>query len=57
MSEPTKNIFFCLGKDGKPTDEGIVDEMLENDDEITRQLVEAGIIKDMHITAEEARGE
>ena len=54
MNESIKGIFFCIGKDGKPTDEGIVDEMLEDEDEITRQLIAAGIIKDMFMrTGEE----
>ena len=37
-------VFFCIGQDGKATDIGIVDEMLEKEQEITRQLIEAGVI-------------
>jgi len=55
--EPTEGIFYCIDKNGQPTDEGLIDEMLENDEEITRQLIEAGIIKNMRITAKEAGGE
>ena len=43
-NNPTNGIFFCIGEDGKATDIGIVDELLENVQEITRQLIEAGVI-------------
>ena len=42
-NSPTNSVFFCI-VDGKAMDTGIVDELLENDQEITRQLIEAGVI-------------
>jgi hypothetical protein len=57
MDKPTENIFFCVDKNGEQTDKGTLNELLRSDDEITRQLIEAGIIKEMHVTAEEACGE
>ena len=43
-NKPTNSVFFCIDKDGKATDIGIVDELLENEQDITRQLIEAGVI-------------
>lgn len=37
-------VFFCIDENGKATDIGIVDEMLEQEQEITRQLIDAGVI-------------
>ena len=44
-NNPTNGVFFCIGENGKATDIGIVDELLENDQEITRQLIAAGVIR------------
>jgi len=43
-NNPTNGVFFCIGEDGKATDNGIVDGLLENDQEITIQLIAAGVI-------------
>ena len=43
-NNPTNGVFFCIGKDGKATDNGIVDEMLENEQKITSQIIDAGVI-------------
>ena len=43
-NKTTNGVFFCI-VDGKATDIGIVDELLENDQEITRQLIAAGVIR------------
>lgn len=45
-----KGVFFTEDKDGKPTDEGIVDEMLENDEAIRKELAERGIINRYRFT-------
>jgi hypothetical protein len=45
INNPTNGVFFCIGEDGKATDIGIVDEMLENEQDISRQLIAAGVIR------------
>lgn len=44
-----RGIFFTE-INGEYTDEGIVDSLLINDDEILPELVRLGIVQDMHIT-------
>lgn len=43
-----KGIFYTE-KDGKITDKGIVDGMLDNEEEIHNALVESGIIKQYYV--------
>ena len=49
VPENFRGVFYTVTEDGKITDEGIVDAMLDNEDEITEQLIRLGIIKDMRI--------
>src|ERR1039458_2442657 len=50
---PKGGIFCTEGADSQLTDKGIVDEMLENDALITRQLTEAGVIKQYYVKDKE----
>jgi hypothetical protein len=43
-----RGVFYTV-KDGKPTDKGIVDGMLDNEEEIHTALVESGIIKQYYV--------
>ncbi len=38
-------VFFCEKPDGTITDKGIVNEMLQGEDRIRQELIDAGIIR------------
>ena len=40
-----KGVFFFTDDDGNETDEGFVDQMLDNEEQITAELVRLGIIE------------
>lgn len=53
----SQNGFHYIDKHGNPSDEGLHDEMLMNDEEISRQLQEAGVVRVINlesISSEEA---
>jgi hypothetical protein len=39
-------VFFYIKEDGTPSDVGLVDEMLQDEDRIRQELIDAGIIKE-----------
>lgn len=41
--------FYYVNKDGSKGDEGLVDELLVNEDRIRRELIEAGVIKEINL--------
>ena len=46
-------VFYYIDANGEPSDVGLVDELLVNDEEITADLIRLGIIRDMRITPQE----
>jgi hypothetical protein len=56
-NNPTNGVFFCVDKNNRATDIGIVDEMLENEQGITSQLIEAGIIRGFVVVDLDGEGE
>ena len=46
MSKINRGVFYCITKDGEATDEGITNEMLENEKEIRGDLIRMEIIKE-----------
>ena len=44
-----RGVFYYIDDDGEPSDVGLVDELLVNDEEITADLIRLGIIRDMRI--------
>jgi len=41
---PKGGVFFYISEDGTLSDAGVVDQMLEHEDEIREALIKAGII-------------
>ncbi len=46
---PKGGAFFYIKEDGTQSDAGVVDEMLENEDEIRKALIKAGIIDNIEL--------
>ena len=42
-----RGVFFCTGEDGTPSDIGLVDDMLADEDRIRRELIDAGVIREI----------
>lgn len=40
-----EGVFYAVGKDGEITDEDIVDEMLQNEEQIRKDLIRGGVLQ------------
>lgn len=47
--DEVKGAFSYVNKDGSVGDAGVVDELLVNEDRIRRELIEAGVIKEINL--------
>ena len=52
---PKGGVFCTEGDDGQLTDKGLIDAMLQDDALITRQLTEAGIIRQYYVEDKKGR--
>ena len=44
-----RGVFFYIKEDGTPSDAGLVDDMLADEDRIRQELIDAGVIREITV--------